>query len=59
MTKETIKALFIGDHDDEDDFLLTRQLFALIKAGRYVLDWAPSCEEGLRIAKCQEHDISD
>jgi hypothetical protein len=33
---ETIKALLI--EDDEDDYILTRELLAEVKAGKYALD---------------------
>jgi light-regulated signal transduction histidine kinase (bacteriophytochrome) len=52
---ETIKVLLIDD--DEDDYVLTRELFSLVKDGRYELDWAPSYEEGLRVAARREHHV--
>jgi two-component system, sensor histidine kinase and response regulator len=50
---ETIKVLLI--EDDEDDYILTRELLAEVKGGKYALDWAPSYEEGLRVAGRLEH----
>jgi signal transduction histidine kinase/HPt (histidine-containing phosphotransfer) domain-containing protein len=55
MKKETIKVLLIDD--DEDDYILTRELLAEVKGGRYALDWAPSYEEGLRVAGRLEHQV--
>jgi len=52
---ETIKVLLIDD--DEDDYILTRELFSLVKGGRYVLDWSPSYEEGLKVAARREHHV--
>jgi PAS domain S-box-containing protein len=55
MSSETIKVLLIDD--DEDDYILTRELFSLVKGGRYVLDWASSYEEGLKVAARREHHV--
>lgn len=52
---ETIKVLIIDD--DEDDFILTRELFSLVKVGKYALDWASSYEDGLAMAKRREHHV--
>jgi PAS domain S-box-containing protein len=55
MKNETIKVLLI--EDDEDDYILTRELLSEVKVGKYALDWAPSYEEGLKAIKRQEHDV--
>ena len=55
MTSETIKVLLI--EDDEDDYILTRELFSLVRIGRYALDWASSYEEGMKIAGRREHHV--
>jgi PAS domain S-box-containing protein len=55
MKSETIKVLLI--EDDEDDYILTRELLAEVKGGKYTLDWASSYAEGLRIAKLLEHHV--
>ncbi|MCM3873935.1 MAG: response regulator [Pyrinomonadaceae bacterium] len=55
MQRETIKVLLIDD--DEDDYILTRELFSLVKAGQYELDWASSYEEGLEVAGRQKHHV--
>jgi two-component system cell cycle sensor histidine kinase/response regulator CckA len=55
MNSETIKVLII--EADEGDYVLTRELFSLVKAGKFSLDWAPSYEEGLRVAGRREHHV--
>jgi two-component system cell cycle sensor histidine kinase/response regulator CckA len=52
---EAINVLLIDD--DEDDYTLTRELFSLVKTGKYALDWAPSYEEGLTVAARGEHRV--
>jgi signal transduction histidine kinase len=53
MNSKTIKVLLI--EDDEDDYILTRELLSEVKGGKYSLDWAPSYEEGLKVAGRLEH----
>jgi len=55
MNGQTIRVLIIDD--DEDDYILTRELFSMMKTGNYSLDWASSYEEGLRIAALSEHHV--
>ena len=55
MISELIKVLLI--EDDEDDYILTRELLTEVKAGKYTLDWASSYEEGLIVAKRREHHV--
>jgi signal transduction histidine kinase/HPt (histidine-containing phosphotransfer) domain-containing protein len=55
MKINTIKILLIDD--DEDDYILTRELLSEVKAGKYELDWASSFEEGLKIVKRGEHHV--
>lgn len=43
--------------DDEEDFLLTRELLWDIGKDRFHIDWAESFEAGLAAAAKQEHDI--
>jgi CheY-like chemotaxis protein len=50
-----IKVLLI--EDDEDDYILTRELLAEVKFGKYALDWASSYEEGLTVARRGEHHV--
>ena len=37
--------------DDEDDFVITRDIIQDIPGRSYVIEWAPSFEEGLRLIK--------
>jgi light-regulated signal transduction histidine kinase (bacteriophytochrome) len=55
MNGEVIKVLLIDD--DEDDYILTRELFSLVKDGNYELDWASSYKEGLQVATRREHHV--
>ena len=55
MIDETIKVLLI--EDDEDDYVLTRELLSEVKFGKYELDWAPSYEEGILVAQRGEHHV--
>ena len=55
MKTGTIRVLLIDD--DEDDYVLTRELFSLVKVGKYALDWASSYEEGLEVAGRREHHV--
>ena len=55
MNNKTIKVLLIDD--DEDDYILTRELFSLVKIGKYELNWASSYHEGLTIAGRGEHHV--
>ena len=52
---EIIKILLIDD--DEEDYILTRDLFVDAMAGRYKLDWASSYDEGLSVIKRREHHV--
>ena len=54
MKSETIKVLLIDD--DEDDYILTRELLSAVNESAYELDWASSYEEGLTQAGHGEHD---
>ncbi|MDX6501562.1 MAG: two-component system, sensor histidine kinase and response regulator [Blastocatellia bacterium] len=55
MKNETIKVLLI--EDDEDDYMLTRELLTEVKGGKYALDWASSYEEGLKVAGRLKHHV--
>ena len=55
MKNETIKVLLIDD--DEDDYILTRELLSEVKFGTYELDWAPSYEKGLEVMAHREHHV--
>src|SRR5688572_25265813 len=55
MKTDTIKVLLIDD--DEDDYILTRELLSEVKVSKYALDWASSYEEGLEVVGRQKHDV--
>ena len=55
MKSEVIKILLIDD--DEDDYILTRELLAEVRFSKYALDWASSYEEGLEVAARREHHV--
>jgi len=50
-----VRVLLIDD--DRDDFLLTRDYFAEMPAGRYQLDWVADYDSGLAAIRRGEHDI--
>lgn len=43
--------------DDEDDYLITRDLLAEIGENRYALDWVASYDEGLRRISGDHYDV--
>jgi PAS domain S-box-containing protein len=43
--------------DDEDSYLLTRHHLSKISLGRFLLDWAPSYEQGLALIGEARHDV--
>ena len=55
MITDTIKVLLIDD--DEDDYILTRNLLSEVKIGKYKLDWASSYEEGLKVVGRRQHHV--
>jgi two-component system cell cycle sensor histidine kinase/response regulator CckA len=52
---ETIEVLLIDD--DVDDYILTRELFSLVKDGTYSLDWVSTYEEGLTAVARGKHQV--
>jgi two-component system, cell cycle sensor histidine kinase and response regulator CckA len=55
VTPELFKVLLV--EDDEDDYFLTRSLFAEIKGNRYKIDWIPTFAAGLDAMAGNQHDI--
>ncbi|MEO7300631.1 MAG: response regulator [Verrucomicrobiota bacterium] len=55
MNSRPIKVLLVDD--DEDDFILTRDLFSEIKTRIYEVDWASSYEKALEKIGQSEHDV--
>lgn len=43
--------------DDEEDYMITRDLFADISHSEFSMDWVPSSEEGLKLIGRKEHDV--
>jgi diguanylate cyclase (GGDEF)-like protein/PAS domain S-box-containing protein len=52
---EPIRILLV--EDDEDDYLITRDMLAGQERARFVLDWSAQYGEGLKAIERQEHDI--
>lgn len=50
-----VRVLLIDD--DEDDWVMTRDLLAEAEESRYSLDWASSYEQGLARIETREHDV--
>ena len=50
-----IKVLLI--EDDEDDFIIARELFSEIRGTRFALDWVKTFEDGAETMCRNAHDI--
>jgi len=50
-----VKVLFI--EDDEEDYLLTRDLLREVRTARYELDWVRTSDAGLQAALANRHDV--
>jgi PAS domain S-box-containing protein len=55
MSDAPVKVLLVDD--DEDDYVITRDLIAQIKERRYHLDWINSYDAAVPVIRRQEHDI--
>ncbi len=55
MDDRPLRVLLI--EDDEDDYLLTRDLFSEIKGNRFDLDWVRTPAEALQAAERNHHDV--
>ena len=55
MSEAPVKVLLVDD--DEDDYVITRDLISQIMERRYRLEWVNSYEAGLAAIQRQEHDI--
>jgi signal transduction histidine kinase/HPt (histidine-containing phosphotransfer) domain-containing protein len=55
MTEATTRILLV--EDDEDDYVLTRDLLAQIPGGTYTLDWVTTFDAGLAAVGARQHDI--
>src|ERR1051326_8262707 len=50
-----IKVLLV--EDDEDDFIITRDLFSEMRSQRFTLDWMKNFETGLQAMTLNQHDV--
>jgi signal transduction histidine kinase len=55
MPKEPVRILLVDD--DEDDFLLTRELLSEIPDTDFVLDWISDYDEAIELICKDEHDL--
>ena len=55
MNKEVIKLLLVDD--DEDDYILTKDLLSQVEDTRYEIEWVPTYSEALELIKNDYHDI--
>ena len=55
MNPAAIKVLLIDDN--EDDYIITRELLSEVQSGKYEVEWARSYEQGLKLALDQRHDV--
>jgi two-component system, cell cycle sensor histidine kinase and response regulator CckA len=53
--KSVIKVLLV--EDDEEDYFLTRELFAEIQSRRFQVDWAKSFAEGCESIRKRQYDV--
>lgn len=52
---DKVRVLLI--EDDEDDFILVKDLLGTASSQAFSIDWVPSFEEGLRALVSSEHDV--
>jgi PAS domain S-box-containing protein len=52
---EKVRVLLVDD--DEDDYLLTRNLVEEIDSGRYELDWIPTYQDGLKAIRKGAYEV--
>ena len=55
LDSSLIKVLLV--EDDEDDFIITRDLFSEMRGRRFTLDWEKTFELGLRAMTINQHDV--
>lgn len=55
LVKNPIRVLLIDD--DEDDFLVLRDLLSEIRTQKFLIEWAPTYEEGLVALNRGPHDV--
>lgn len=55
IEKQQIKILLV--EDDEDDYVMTRDMLSEIEGASYSLDWAPTYNAALETINRNEHDV--
>src|SRR5262249_10392054 len=55
MATDVVKVLLV--EDDEDDYLITRNLLRRIETPTFVLDWVKTYEAGLQTLAKHQHDV--
>lgn len=55
VKNNTVKILMVDD--DEDDYIIIRDLLASLPFYRFDISWTSTCSEGMEILVRQEHDI--
>lgn len=55
MKEQRLRVLVVDD--DEEDFLILRDLLEDYPQGRFELDWVPTLAEGIRALRADEHDV--
>lgn len=55
IEKQQIKILLV--EDDEDDYVMTRDILSEIEGASYSLDWAPTYNAALETINRNEHDV--
>jgi len=55
LDSSLVKVLLV--EDDEDDFVITRDLFSEMRGRRFTLDWEKTFELGLRAMTINQHDV--
>ncbi len=55
MNNDPIKLLLV--EDDEDDFIVTRDLLSDVKGKTYIIEWVSRCDEAFNVIESKEYDI--
>ena len=55
MTEHAIRVLLVDD--DEDDYVMTRELLSEAATGVFQLDWASDYDEAVAMIERREHDV--
>src|SRR5215472_516207 len=55
MDMGLVKVLLV--EDDEDDYIITRDLFSEMTGRRFTLDWIKNFDQGLNVMALNQHDV--